>query len=94
VSNAFFEFFGAMEKRGNTNSTQRKGEIEMKKLPLFMIGLMACLAIGISTAQGQQYSLEDLGVVKGMDVSLPAALNFYGHVAGTAYKKGETCAFY
>lgn len=66
----------------------------MKKLSLTLIGLMACLAIGISTAQGQQYSLEDLGLVKGMDVSLPAAVNFNGHVAGTAYAKGETCAFY
>jgi probable HAF family extracellular repeat protein len=66
----------------------------MKKLPVILIGLMACLAIGVSTAQGQQYSLEDLGVMKGMDVSLPAAVNFNGHVAGTAYAKGETCAFY
>ena len=66
----------------------------MKKLSLFSIGLMACIAVGISTAQGQQYSLEDLGVVKGMDASLPAAVNFNGHVAGTAYKKGDTCAFY
>jgi probable HAF family extracellular repeat protein len=83
-----------MEIKGNENLNQGKREIKMKKLPLFIIGLMACLAIGISTAQGQQYSLEDLGVVKGMDVSLPAAVNFNGHVAGTAYKKGETCAFY
>lgn len=66
----------------------------MKKLSLILIGLLACFAIGISTAQGQQYSLEDLGLVKGMDVSLPAAVNFNGHVAGTAYAKGETCAFY
>jgi len=66
----------------------------MKKLSLTLVGLVACFAIGISTAQGQQYSLEDLGIVKGMDVSLPAAVNFNGHVAGTAYKKGETCAFY
>ena len=66
----------------------------MKKLSLLSIGLIACLALGISTAQGQQYSLEDLGVVKGMDVSLPAAVNFNGHLAGTAFKKGETCAFH
>ena len=66
----------------------------MKKLSLILIGLLACFAIGTSTAQGQQYSLEDLGLVKGMDVSLPAAVNFNGHVAGTAYAKGETCAFY
>jgi probable HAF family extracellular repeat protein len=83
-----------MEKRGNTNPNQRKREKKMKKLSLILIGLLACFAIGISTVQGQQYSLEDLGVVKGMDVSLPAAVNFNGHVAGTAYKKGEICAFY
>jgi probable HAF family extracellular repeat protein len=83
-----------MEIKGNANLNQRKREKEMKKLSLILIGLMACLAIGISTAQAQQYRLEDLGVVKGMDVSLPAAVNFNGHVAGTAYKKGETCAFY
>lgn len=94
MSNTFFEFFGTMKKRGNTNPNQRKREKDMKKLSLILTALMACLALGISTAQGQQYSLEDLGVLKGMDVSLPAAVNFNGHVAGTAYKKGETCAFY
>jgi probable HAF family extracellular repeat protein len=83
-----------MEIKGNANLNERKREIEMKKLSLTLVGLVACFAIGISTAQGQQYSLEDLGIVKGMDVSLPAAVNFNGHVAGTAYKKGETCAFY
>ena len=66
----------------------------MKKLPLILIVLMACLAIGISTARGQKYSLEDLGVLKGMDGTEPAALNINGHAAGTAYKKGESCAFY
>jgi probable HAF family extracellular repeat protein len=83
-----------MEIKGNANLNERKREIEMKKLSLTLVGLVACFAIGISTAQGQQYRLEDLGIVKGMDVSLPAAVNFNGHVAGTAYKKGETCAFY
>ena len=83
-----------MEIKGNANLNPRKREKEMKKLSLILIGLLACLAIGLSTAQGQQYRLEDLGVVKGMDVSLPAAVNFNGHVAGTAYKKGETCTFY
>jgi probable HAF family extracellular repeat protein len=66
----------------------------MKKLPLILIGLMACLAIAVSTARAQKYSLEDLGVMKGMDGSQPAALNINGHVAGTAYKEGDTCAFY
>lgn len=56
---------------------------------------MACLAIGISTSRGQvMYSLEDLGVVKNMDYSMPAAVNNLGQVAGTAYKEDETCAFH
>ena len=66
----------------------------MKKLPVILIGLMACLAIGISTARGQaSYSLEDLGVVKGMEYSEAAAINIQANVAGTAYKGKETCAF-
>jgi len=67
----------------------------MKKLFVFSIGLMASLAIGISTAQGQEYSLTDLGVVKNMEASEPAALNSFGSVVGTAYG-GEHpfCAFH
>jgi probable HAF family extracellular repeat protein len=70
----------------------------MKKLSLFLIGLMACLAIGVSTTRAQvihgTYSLEDLGVVKGMETSDAAAINNQGHVAGTAYKGEQTCAFH
>ena len=67
----------------------------MKTLSAFIIGLMACLAIGISTARGQVvYTLEDLGVVEKMDASVPAAINSQGYVAGTAYKGTETCAFH
>lgn len=66
----------------------------MKKLSLILVGLMACLAIGISTSRGQEYSLRDLGVVKDMEASEPAAINNQGHVAGTAYKGQETCAFH
>ena len=83
-------------KKGNTNLKQRKREIKMKTLPVIIIGLMASVAIGISTARGQQsYSLEDLGVVKGMEYSEAAALNSLGSVVGTAYG-GEyaTCAFH
>jgi probable HAF family extracellular repeat protein len=84
-----------MEIKGNLN--QRKRESEMKTLPVFLIGLMACLAIGVSTARGQGivYSLEDLGVVKEMEASEPAALNSFGSVVGTACG-GEhpTCAFH
>ena len=69
----------------------------MKKLPVILIGLMACLIIGITTARGQAivYSLEDLGVVKEMEASQPAALNSFGSVVGTAYG-GEypMCAFH
>ena len=69
----------------------------MKTLPIILIGRMACLAIGVSTArrQGIVYSLEDLGVVKEMEASQPAALNSFGSVVGTAYG-GEyaTCAFH
>ena len=84
-----------MEKEGQTNLNQRKREKEMKTLPAILIGLMACLAIGITTARGQvMYSLEDLGVVKDMDYSVPAAINNLGYVAGTAYKGEESCAFH
>ena len=84
-----------MEKEGQTNLNQRKREKEMKTLPAILIGLMACLAIGITTARGQvMYSLEDLGVVKDMEYSVPAAINSQGYVAGTAYKGEESCAFH
>jgi probable HAF family extracellular repeat protein len=83
-----------MEKQKPEILTKER-EKKMKKSSLFLIGLMACLAIGISTSRGQvMYTLEDLGTVKGMDYSQPAALNNLGHVAGTAYKAQETCAFH
>ena len=67
----------------------------MKAISAILIGLMACIAVGISTAQGQVvYSLEDLGVVENMEASVPAAINSQGYVAGTAYKGAETCAFH
>jgi probable HAF family extracellular repeat protein len=67
----------------------------MKTLASLLIGLMASLAIGVSTARAQvMYSLEDLGVVKGMEASDAAAINNQGYVAGTAYKGQETCAFH
>ena len=79
---------------------ERERERTMKKLTLFLIGLMACLAIGITTARGQpgpilRYSLEDLGVVKEMQASQPAALNSFGSVVGTAYgEEYPMCAFH
>jgi probable HAF family extracellular repeat protein len=83
-----------MERKGNANLNQRKREIEMKTLSAILIGLMACVAIGVSTARGQMYSLEDMGVVKGMEASDAAAINNQGYVAGTAYKGEQTCAFH
>ena len=65
------------------------------KLSLVLIGVMACLAIGISTARGQVfYSLEDLGVVKDMQTSEVFAINHWGHVAGTGYNGLQSCAFH
>ena len=67
----------------------------MKKLPVFIIGLMACLAIGVSTARGQVfYSVTDLGVVKDMQTSEVFAINQWGHVAGTGHNGLESCAFH
>ena len=67
----------------------------MKKLHLVLIGLMACLAIGISTARAQMaYSLTDLGVVKDMQTSEVFAINQWGHVGGTGYNGLESCAFH
>jgi probable HAF family extracellular repeat protein len=88
--------FEAMENEGNTNLKQKKETEKMKKLPLFLIGLMACLAIGVSTARAQiGYSLTDLGVVKDMQTSEVFAINHWGHAAGTGHNElGETCAFH
>src|SRR6476660_2634862 len=63
---------------------------------LFIVGLTACIAIGISSpARGQAaYTLEDMGVVKDMVASEPSAINYQGHVAGTGYNGSETCAFH
>jgi probable HAF family extracellular repeat protein len=75
---------------------KRKLEIMNKpKLSLVLIGLLACLTIGVSTARGQVfYSLEDLGVVKNMQTSEVFAINQWGHAAGTGYNGLESCAFH
>jgi probable HAF family extracellular repeat protein len=69
----------------------------MKTLPLFLIGLTACLALGASAQVPLypiKYSLADLGVVKGMKNSAPTAINNQAQIAGTAYSGTETCAFH
>src|SRR4026209_2449753 len=83
-----------MEKRGTQTSTKEREKDKMKTLPVILIGLMACLAIGLTTARGQVgYSVEDLGVVKGMETSEVVALNNQGNVAGTGYGGSHSCAF-
>ena len=50
---------------------------------------------GNNGTKEQQYSLADLGVVKDMDYSVPAAINNMGYVAGSAYAENQTsCAFH
>jgi probable HAF family extracellular repeat protein len=51
---------------------------------VFLVGLMACLAIGVSTAQAQTYNVKNMGVLEGMKTCEPAAMNNAGQVAGTA----------
>lgn len=60
---------------------------------LVIIGLIASLAIGVSSALGQSYTLTDLGVVPGMKASEAAAINSQGEVAGTSSIDREACAF-
>lgn len=64
---------------------------------LLSLGLVAFLAIGLSTARAQLrasvYSVTDLGVVWGMTESEPAAINNMGQIVGTSSTDTEGCAF-
>jgi probable HAF family extracellular repeat protein len=60
---------------------------------LFLVGLMACLAIGVSTAQAQAYNLKIMGVLDGMKACEPAAMNSVGQVTGTATAGQQQVAF-
>ncbi len=55
--------------------------------------LIAGLAFGVSNASAQKYSVTDLGIADGMDISEPAALNILGHVTGTMSGEKGKCAF-
>ena len=74
---------GEMETSSNQ---QQVGSIRGRLLTvgLFFIGLMACLAIGVSTAQAQTYNIKNMGILDGMKACEPAAMNNAGQVAGTA----------
>ena len=60
---------------------------------LFLVGLMACLAIGVSTAQAQTYNVKSMGILDGMKTCEPAAMNNVGQVAGTATAGEHQAAF-
>ena len=96
AGNALLHVVKPWKKKGNTNPKTKEREKKMKKLHLVLIGLMACLAIGVSTARGQisKYNLTDLGVVKDMQTSEVFAINQWGHVGGTGYNGLESCAFH
>ena len=60
---------------------------------VFLIGLMACLAIGVSTAQGQTYNVKNMGILAGMKACEPTAMNAIGQVVGTATAGEHHAAF-
>ena len=65
----------------------------MKTPALILVSLMACSAIGTSTARAQAYIVRDLGVVEDMAASEATAVNSEGYVAGIAYNDTASCAF-
>jgi probable HAF family extracellular repeat protein len=67
------------------NNQQNERNDEMKTTT-YLTALAACLAIGVSSAGAQTYSLTDLGYLpnKKENVSTAAAINDSGHVAGTS----------
>lgn len=60
---------------------------------LLFVGLMACLAIGVSTAQAQTYNVKNMEILAGMKACEPAAMNNVGQVAGTATAGEHHAAF-
>jgi len=59
-----------------------------------LIGLMACLALGLSNAQAQQtYNVKHMGILDGMKTCEPAAMNSLGQVTGTASAAEQHAAF-
>jgi probable HAF family extracellular repeat protein len=72
------------------DSKPTKKENQMITLSVFRnltaIALTACCAIGLATAHAETYTLTDLGVLPGESVSISAALNRQGQVAGTSGK--------
>ena len=86
-------------KKMKTLSCQKRdsslGSRRLTTVGLFFAGLMASLAIGISTAAGAQpptYTITDLGVVPGMTDAVPTHINSSGDVVGISSAGEEQCA--
>jgi probable HAF family extracellular repeat protein len=78
---------GKYETNQHGKNNYKKETRNMKaKLITMLSALTACLAIGVSSAGAQNYSLTDLGFLpnKKEDVSTAAAINGSGHVTGTS----------
>ncbi len=87
------------KKKMKTYQQQIRSECGRRLLGvgLFLIGLMACLAIGVSTAQAQMntkmYTVKNMGILDGMKACEPTAMNNLGQVAGTATAGDQHAAF-
>lgn len=83
-----------MKKLSNQQISLKRGRLI--SAGLFFVGLLACLAIGVSTVQAQTYktyNVKHLGYVAGMKVAEPAAMNNLGQVTGTARADEHHAAF-
>jgi probable HAF family extracellular repeat protein len=78
---------GKYETNQHKKNNYKKETINMKTKYITMLSaLTACLAIGVSSAGAQTYSVTDLGFLpnKKEDVSTAAAINDSGYVTGTS----------
>jgi probable HAF family extracellular repeat protein len=93
------------KKGNNNNEGRKKNKMKTSSQPvsskrgrlltagLSFVGLMACLAIGVSTAQAQTYNVKSMGILEGMKVCEPTAMNAVGQVVGTATAGEHHAAF-
>jgi probable HAF family extracellular repeat protein len=86
-SASYSRFDESKQPFGQTGQNNQLNERNYQmKTTTYLTALAACLAIGVSSAGAQTYSLTDLGYLpnKKEDVSTAAAINDSGHVAGTS----------
>ena len=60
---------------------------------LFLLGLSACLAIGVTVASAQNYIVTDMGDLPNMKASAPAAINNSAQVVGISSADADEHAF-